>query len=51
MAEVTVYCPRCDRPKVRETEKLALEALSIHVDKAHPDMLNYIKEEITNANS
>lgn len=49
MADVTVYCPRCDRTKIRQTEQEALAALSKHVDAAHPDMMNYIKEEITNA--
>lgn len=46
----TRYCPRCDRPK-SSTKSLegALQKVSDHVRDAHPDMDNYIQEEIDDA--
>lgn len=43
---VFVYCPRCDRQYEGSTRIKALETMSDHMDKAHPDMENYIKEEL-----
>lgn len=41
-----VFCPRCDRSYVSTSSREeAMERMSTHVDGAHPDMENYIKEE------
>ena len=41
-----VYCPRCDRIFTSMlSREAALKTLSNHMDLAHTDMLNYIKEE------
>lgn len=42
----TVWCPRCDRKyDSKKTRVASLELLSEHVDEAHPDMDNYIRED------
>lgn len=40
------FCPRCDRPFLSDAESTALEKVSDHVKKAHPDMDNYIEDEL-----
>lgn len=40
------YCPRCDRAfSSAKSSEDALKKVSDHVDNAHPDMDNYIKED------
>lgn len=43
---VRVYCPRCDRVYLGKTRLAGLETMSKHVDEAHPDMVNYIRDEL-----
>jgi predicted small metal-binding protein len=46
VAEFKKYCPRCDRVAISEkSEEDALKIIADHMDRAHPDMDNYIRED------
>ena len=42
----TKTCPRCDRGFIGVDSKAAFKAVSDHMDKAHPEMQNEIREEM-----
>lgn len=41
--EVTVYCPRCDRPYKGPRKREAMATMEAHLKEAHPDYYEAMK--------